>query len=705
MNDDGTVSVTPIMNPTLHLMCFRVKGGQAPNAQVNTNNQFSRERLLVGKQQELCLPSNKSLKPDPPPPPPPSTTLFGAPANGINDNFAPPTEPASPSAGLLGFFAFLGVGAVDFDPIPTDQFFGHTITGLPPCITGATLEIHMRAGPSFLTNTDSLALEFQGITATPRFEWALRVNDLIDFATAGGQTVWTPGSDFTFILDLDNLPPDGQGDTSVIDSMNTTGTLDVMVQDDTGVDYMVLTVTSNCDHYLGYKIKPVEETQTVFLVDQFIKGDFQIGEPDRLYTPADKQLPPAIADTTNIHDPATHLKRYRITGPGVKVKNIRVKNQFGTFFIDVKGPDRLLVPTTKALLGAKLPDPPGDDVNVDHFLCYKTEVDFQAGVTVADQFGLFDYKVSNAIRFCNPVEKRVFQPDGTVAITPIKNPETHLMCFEVQGGIPPDATVNTNNQFGRERLIVREANELCVPSRKKLPPLDIPAGFDLFRTVEGSAFALGGIPGGFFGDMGDAPSDPIRVPITVEMNGVSIGKSFGLPPGPLAIPKTCWEKVGPNFKRHCAITNVTPPETKDTSTIVKRKEDIVLNNIGDSGTIEIELVALSLRSVEPIEVTYGGGGATQFFDVFVELDPNQGRVDDLDTIRRTGSMTLTRTSVDGGTFDSALPLAFRLTFTNTDPNGPSAAGPIVDADVLTANNASFTVVRSRSDDDLRRRKR
>ena len=300
----------------------------------------------------------------------PIVTVFGPPTNGINDNFAPPPDPASPSAGLLGFFAFLGVGAVDFDPIPTDQFFGHTITGLPPCITGARLEIHMRAGPSFLTNTDSLALEFRGITATPRFEWALRMNDLIDFATAGGQTVWTPGSDFTFMLDLDNLPPDGQGDTSVIASMESTMTLDVMVQDATGVDYMVLTVTSDCgDHYLGYKIKPVEETQTVFLGDQFIKGQFELGEPELLYTPADKQRPPNQANIANIHDPETHLKSYRIKGLKLSVKGVQVSNQFGQFTGRVKGPDRLLVPTTKALLGAKLPGQPRGVV--DHFLCYR----------------------------------------------------------------------------------------------------------------------------------------------------------------------------------------------------------------------------------------------------------------------------------------------------------------------------------------------
>ena len=489
VGDDGTTSITPIMNPALHLMCFRVKGGKPPKQQVNTNNQFGRERLLVQKQRELCLPSSKSLRPDPPPPPPPTgpaSITFGAPDNGVNDSFAAPTEPTSPSAAILAWLASIPVGNVAFDPTPTDQYFAHTITGLPSCIVGATLEIRMRAGPSGLTTTDSLLLEFTGTTTTPSFEWGQTLNSLINLATSGAQPTWTPGSDFTFVLNLDALPPDGGGDTSVIKSMNATGTLDVVIQDDTGVDYMVLNVRSNCDHYLGYKVKPLEDTLTVALRDQFMKGNFQVGEPDRLFTPADKQILPDKATTKNIRDPRTHLKRYRIDGPQVKVKGITVRNQFGTFVINVKGPDSLLVPTTKTHLDVKLPVPPTDKVKdpykvkvpdkrddkvkfrVDHFLCYKTEAAFQAGVSVADQFGIANFKVSDATRFCNPVEKRVLKPDGTVSITRIKNPETHLMCFEVEGGTPPNATVDTDNQFGSETLIVREAKELCVPSRKRL---------------------------------------------------------------------------------------------------------------------------------------------------------------------------------------------------------------------------------------------
>ena len=40
-------------------------------------------------------------------------------------------------------------------------------------------------------------------------------------------------------------------------------------------------------------------------------------------------------------------------------------------------------------------------------------------------------------------------------------------------------------------------------------------------------------------------------------------------------------------------------------------------------TIETEIVALSLHSVEPIEVTYGGG-SPRLFDVFITLDPAAG---------------------------------------------------------------------------------
>ena len=93
----------------------------------------------------------------------------------------------------------------------------------------------MFAGGSSLVSNDAIHLERTGINDAFT-SWGLGLTALF------GQP-WIGGSDQTFILDLANLPPDGQGDTNIIPFMNADQALDIYVQDDTGVDYITLTVT------------------------------------------------------------------------------------------------------------------------------------------------------------------------------------------------------------------------------------------------------------------------------------------------------------------------------------------------------------------------------------------------------------------------------------------------------------------------------
>lgn len=182
---------------------------------------------------------------------------------------------------------------------------------------------------------------------------------------------------------------------------------------------------------------------------------------------------PTDKDGEGITDPETHLKRYKLKHvkgepKDVKVDGILVTNQFGEFVVEAHGPDHLLVPTLKDLHEpVDLPDP--FDPGVDHFLCYKlkkVEVlkDLRKDVSIADQFGTADYEVKDGKWLCNPVEKQV---GGEV--TPIKNPDWHLMCFEIE---EKDVEVYTYNQFGPETLVVDKPKvklELCVPSKKTAP--------------------------------------------------------------------------------------------------------------------------------------------------------------------------------------------------------------------------------------------
>ncbi len=121
----------------------------------------------------------------------------------------------------------------------------------------------------------------------------------------------------------------------------------------------------------------------------------------------------------------------------------------------------------------------------------------------------------------------------------------------------------------------------------------IDPGFDLFATSEGTVVDLGG-----FG--------------LVEMEGVPIG------PG-------------------------------NTDTIVERLDGIDPFNVGDTAIIQIELVALSLRSVAPVNI------GSDLFDIFVvELPPLAIPI---------GTMTVRHDVADGGTFDASLPVNALLTFT------------------------------------------
>lgn len=150
---------------------------------------------------------------------------------GVADNFAPPTEPASPSAELQ---AFLGAGpAPVFDHSTTNRTFGHTFTGIPTGVVAAQLTIRLRSLGE-ISDNDSLSLELlPGAT----FRWSQRISVLAN-------DPWdSNGDQATLVLDLENLSPSpSNGVTNVLSAL-ADGDLDVYVQDDTTVDFMTLRIT------------------------------------------------------------------------------------------------------------------------------------------------------------------------------------------------------------------------------------------------------------------------------------------------------------------------------------------------------------------------------------------------------------------------------------------------------------------------------
>ncbi|MBX3394745.1 MAG: S8 family serine peptidase [Phycisphaerae bacterium] len=97
-----------------------------------------------------------------------------------------------------------------------------------------------------------------------------------------------------------------------------------------------------------------------------------------------------------------------------------------------------------------------------------------------------------------------------------------------------------------------------------------------------------------------------------------------------------------------------------TDTIVRRVSDLCFSEpLPSADSVPIEIVALSLQSCAPITVNYNGGG-TQQWHVAVGLSVVPAPL---------GIMTVTKTTANGGTFDTAFFIQPRFTFTQAGNPG------------------------------------
>jgi len=157
------------------------------------------------------------------------------------------------------------------------------------------------------------------------------------------------------------------------------------------------------------------------------------------------------------------------------------------------------------------------------------------------------------------------------------------------------------------------------------PALAVPevvfAGDDCWATPAGGAtydFSVDPIPADFFGP-GSLPFGA-----TIYFHGLPIATE---PPGVLGM---------------C-------------DTIVRRLNDTIPLEVGDSDTITLEIVALSLAGTITVDFA---GGATQDWDVRVCLSPT--------ALQPTGEMTITRDQEDGGYFYASFGVIPRFYFTPAD---------------------------------------
>lgn len=158
---------------------------------------------------------------------------------------------------------------------------------------------------------------------------------------------------------------------------------------------------------------------------------------------------------------------------------------------------------------------------------------------------------------------------------------------------------------------------------------DVQPGFDLYITDQTNTefdFDPQPVPADFFGP-GSDPFDGI-----IALKGHPLPQNPFCPPPPSLCPNDDLNAI---------------------DTIVERLGIAVLPSVGSSDVIDIEIVALSLKSIDPITVTYNGGQSPELWDVDVCLSASQV----------TGNMLINKTHPDGGTFDSDLPIVPLFVFT------------------------------------------
>jgi hypothetical protein len=221
----------------------------------------------------------------------------------------------------------------------------------------------------------------------------------------------------------------------------------------------------------------------------------------------------------------------------------------------------------------------------------------------------------------------------------------------------------------------------------------IPAGLDMFVTRPGMPPDIGtyadnpmGLPPGFFGMHLGMPSDPVP-PGRVFLQGEPTG-ALGQEPGEGF--KVCehepFDEIALLAKHGLLGDARDNGGLPMTDTIVRRHAPIIFTPGGPfpetAPPIPIEIVSLSLVSVAPITVTYGGGASSQTFDMHVDLAPGP---------QPLGSMTVTKTHPNGGTFDSFLPVHSMISFTNTDPSGPQAQQPLQRTDEFQSVDVCWQV--------------
>lgn len=174
-------------------------------------------------------------------------------AGGQPDNFAPGPDPTSPSPGLQ--LQHGGGPFNQYDQATPDTLFLETFDNLPCCIVEAHMEMVVRPnggpGAAGFSGDDTIQFSFtdSGGNQSPTY-WQSHFGDPSSSATLFNQT-WDTNNFTTSVpltFDLSNLPTPQLGSSNnLIGTMNPRKYLDVVIGDNTEVDFMVLQIRTGLD--------------------------------------------------------------------------------------------------------------------------------------------------------------------------------------------------------------------------------------------------------------------------------------------------------------------------------------------------------------------------------------------------------------------------------------------------------------------------
>ncbi|MDO8473469.1 MAG: hypothetical protein Q7T05_06590 [Dehalococcoidia bacterium] len=240
-------------------------------------------------------------------------------------------------------------------------------------------------------------------------------------------------------------------------------------------------VTMKLDHFKRYQANGKIVPPPVTLVDQFNDADnlpvqVKLGPAEYFLNPVQKSVWNGTKwDTFKMLHEENHLELYPILDSlSMPTRTVLINNQFDVAgvqqVLDVGKAMYLAVPTQKVLLNGKKTGL-GTPVDLSHFKGYRVSNGnpVYRVVTLKDEFGVSkNVIVLEPVMLFNPTEKRIAKADGTVAVTPIVNPDLHLVAYRTVPLTSFKAVVGLKNQFGSETIDVFGNNYLLVPSFKKI---------------------------------------------------------------------------------------------------------------------------------------------------------------------------------------------------------------------------------------------